>query len=140
VSDAPDPLASLNTVLSEVIDFIAEVKQARFRFAAPPELHAELDQLFDDARSWAQLLVMEDDAHGRSPLASIPTAAGRRPANLGREASSAEELRRLLDDHLGRLDHHVAQAMALQDDDELRDALGTVDAGVRLHREAITSA
>jgi hypothetical protein len=138
-SEAPDPLASLNAVLSEVIDFIGEVKQARFRFAAPPELHAELDALFDDARSWAQLLIVEDDAYGRSALASMPSVAGRQPANLGREASTAEELRGLLEEHLTRLDRHVAEAIAGQDDEELRAALATVEAGVERHQEALRS-
>jgi hypothetical protein len=137
VSAAHDPLEAINAVLSEVIDFVSEVKQARWRFPAPEALHAELDSLFDDIRSWVQLLIEEDDAHGLSPLGSMPSASGRRPPTLGPEAATADGVRLVLEDHLARLDKHVAEAVGQQVDEDLRSALGQVEAGARRHVEAL---
>jgi hypothetical protein len=138
VTDAHDPLAALNGVLSEVIDFVAEVKQARYRFSAPAALHAELDLLFDDARSWARLLVEEDDVHGVSPLGSMPSVAGRRPQDLGPGATAAG-VGAVLEQHLARLDQHVAAALNEQPDKRLRAVLNEVEVGVRAHRKAMSA-
>ena len=51
-----DPAAAINQVLSEVIDAILDVKQAHRRVPETQALHAVLDQLFDDLRTWARLL------------------------------------------------------------------------------------
>ena len=59
-----DPTTALNQVLSEVIDVVLEVRQAYRKVPETHALHAELDQLFDDVRSWARLLVEQDDARG----------------------------------------------------------------------------
>lgn len=52
------------------------------RWRDPVALHAVLDQLFDELRSWARLLADQDRALGVSPLASMPTAAGRTPSHI----------------------------------------------------------
>ena len=92
MSDTPhDPTAALNQVLSEVIDVVQDVKQAHRKVPGTHALHAVLDQLSGDLRTWAQLLVEQDDALGVSPLASMPTVAGRKPPNLWQGPASDEE-------------------------------------------------
>jgi hypothetical protein len=77
-----DPTAALNQVLSEVIDAVLDVKQAHRRVPETHALHAVLDQLFDDLRTWARLLADQEQALGVSPLASMPSAAGFWPGPL----------------------------------------------------------
>ena len=80
---APDEtLAALNSVLSEVIDIVREAKRSRWLASSQPTLQAEFDLLFDDARSWAQLLIDRDEAHGVSPLVSMETPAERTPPDF----------------------------------------------------------
>lgn len=134
-----DPLAALNAVLNEIIDFVREVKDARWRFGAAGSLHAELDSLFGDAKSWAAHLVEVDDDHDRSPLASMPTPSERRSSSLRPHISTVDDVRRELDDVLDRLDHHLAGAVALQVDADLRDALADVENGVRRHRQVLSA-
>ncbi len=77
-----DPAAALNQVLSEVIDGVLDVKQAHRRVPETHVLHAVPGQLFDDLGTWARLLADQDRALGVSPLASMPTAAGRTPPHI----------------------------------------------------------
>ena len=62
-----DPIGVLNQMLSEFIDEVAGVKQARRAVPETHALHAELDQLFEDLRTWAASL-KRDEALGVSPL------------------------------------------------------------------------
>ena len=137
MTDLHDPLAAVNAVLSEVIDLIREVKQARWKTSAPGALHTELDALFEDAKTWARLLIENDEERGVSPLDSMQSGAVRTPPNLWPGVVTAEEVRDVLDQHLGLLGRHVETAMAGQQDDQLRAVLADVERGVVGHRHAL---
>jgi DNA-binding ferritin-like protein len=133
-----DRAAVLNQVLSEVIDGVLDVKQAHRRVPETHALHAELDRLFDDLRAWARLLADQDQALGVSPLASMPTSAGRRPPHSWHGAASDEEVRRILGEDLDRLGQYLAAALAGQHDDEVRAALAEVERGLLVHKRALS--
>ena len=133
-----DPTAALNQVLSEVIDAVLDVKQAHRRVPETHALHAVLDQLFDDLRTWARLLADQEQALGVSPLASMPSATGRRPPHPWHGAASDDEVRRIVGQHLDRLGQHVAAALAEQQEDQVRVALGEVERGLQVHKRALS--
>jgi DNA-binding ferritin-like protein len=133
-----DPTAALNQVLSEVIDAVLDVKQAHRRVPETHALHAVLDQLFDDLRTWAQSLADQDEALGVSPLASMPTAASRTPPHSWHGAASDEEVRRVVGEHLDRLTQHLSTALAEQHDDKVRAALAEVERGLLVNRRALS--
>jgi len=132
-----DP-AALNQVLSEVIDAILDVRQALRRVPETQALHAVLDQLSADLRTWARLLADQDQALGVSPLASMPSGASRTPPHPWHGAASNEEVRRIVGEHLDRLGHHLSVALAEQQDDEVRAALTEVERGILAHRRALS--
>jgi hypothetical protein len=113
------------------------VKEAHRRVPETLALHAELDLLFDDVKTWARMLFVEDEALGVSPLASIPSVAGRNPPNLWPGVASDEEVRRTVDEHLDRLGQRVVAALAEQDDDGAREVLAEVERGLLAHRRAL---
>ena len=129
-----DPATALNEVLSEVIDLVQDVKQAHRKVPQTHALHAELDALSEDLRTWARLLMERDEALGVSPLERIPSVAGRKPPNLWQGAVSDDEVRKLIDDHLERLEHHVTAALAAQDDAGSRAALAGIEHDLLAHR------
>jgi DNA-binding ferritin-like protein len=133
-----DPAAAINQVLSEVIDAILDVRQAHRRVPETQALHAVLDQLFDDLRTWARLLADQDEALGVSPLASMPSGASRTPLNPWHGAASNEEVRRIVGEHLDRLAHHLSAALADQQDDQIRAALTEVERGVLADARALS--
>lgn len=133
-----NPAAALNQVLSEVIDAILDVRQAYRRVPETQPLHAELDQLFTDLRTWARLLADQDQALGVSPLASISSAAGRTPPTPWHGAATSEEIRRIVGEHLDRLALHLTAALAEQRDDSVRAALTEVERGILAHKRALT--
>jgi DNA-binding ferritin-like protein len=133
-----DPTAALNQVLSEVIDAILDVRQALRRVPGTQALHAELDQLFTDLRTWARLLADQDQALGVSPLASMPSGSARPPSNPWYGAASSEEIRRIVGEHLDRLAGHLAAALAEQQDDKVRAALTQVQQGVQAYLRALS--
>ena len=132
-----DPATALNEVLSEVIDLVQDVKQAHRKVPETHALHAELDQLSDDLRTWARLLVEQDEALGLSPLAFMSSVAGRKPANLWRGDATDDEVRRLIDEHLERLGLHVTAAIAAQDHERSRAALVDIERELLGHRNKL---
>ncbi|MEA2419089.1 MAG: hypothetical protein QOE60_1295 [Thermoleophilaceae bacterium] len=134
-----DPMTALNAVLSEVIDTVQEVKQAHRKVSETHTLHAALDQLFDDLRAWAQLLIEQDEARGISALAAMPSVAGRTLPNLWPGGATDDEVRSLIDGHLDRLGQHAAAALIAQDDEQARTALSTVEHAVRASREKLSA-
>ena len=133
-----DPAAAINQVLSEVIDAILDVKQAHRRVPETQALHAVLDQLFDDLRTWARLLADQDEALGVSPLASMPSGASRTPLNPWHGAASNAEVRRIVGEHLDRLAHYLSAALADEQDDKIRAALTEVERGVLADARALS--
>ena len=132
-----DPIAALNEVLSEVIDLVQDVKQAHRKVPESEGLHAELDSLSSDLRSWAGLLMDRDQALGVSALASIPSVAGRKPPNLWPGAVTEDEVREVVGQHLARLGEHVAAALTGEQDEATRSALAAVERGVHAQSEVI---
>jgi hypothetical protein len=132
-----DPIATLNQVLSEVIDEILAIKQAR---RAVPETHAlrrALDRLFADLVAWKELLIERDEVLGVSPLAVMPSAAGRRPANLWPHGVDDDGVRRTIAEHIDRLEEHVRSAIAAQANEESRTPLVEVQQGLLVDKRAL---
>lgn len=133
-----DPTAALNQALSEVIDEVQELKQARWQVSPSHPLHALLDDLFADLTAWARLLIEQDDALGVSPLATMPSVAGRTRSDLWPGAASDDDVRRLVGEHLDRLTRHVAAALAEQEEDTSRAVLAEVERGLIAQRRALS--
>jgi DNA-binding ferritin-like protein len=132
-----DPATALNEVLSEVIDLVQDVKQAHRRVPETHALHAALDQLANDLRDWARLLIEQDEALGISPLDRMPSVAGRKPPNLWPNAATDDEVRQLIDQHLDRLGQHVTAALAAQYDEPSRATLAHVERELLVHRNEL---
>jgi DNA-binding ferritin-like protein len=136
VSD--DPAVAFNSVLSEVIDVIQEVKQADWKIPKAHELHGKLDRLLSDLVRWKTLLADRDQALGVSPLSFMPSAEGRRPPNLWPGSPTDEEVLALVDEHLSRLEDHLSVAREEQPDEGTRRTLAEVARGLAAHRRDLT--
>ena len=132
-----DPIGALNEALSEIIDEVQDLKQARWQVAPSAPLHPALADLFEDLKKWARLLVEQDEALGVSPLTAIPSVAGRTPPNIWPGATTAEDVRRTVREHLDRLERHVLNALAQQSEGPARTALAEVERGIANHRRLV---
>ena len=132
-----DPMAALNEVLSEVIDVVMAVRQAHHKVSETHQLHAELDQLFSDARTWAELLVEADTARGVSPLDYMPSVAGRQPPTLWQGRVSDADVRQVVTQQLLRLGEHLSVALSEQNDDRVRDLLDRISTELQSHLDAL---
>jgi DNA-binding ferritin-like protein len=132
-----DPIAALNGVLSDVIDTVQDVKQAHRKVPETHALHAALDRLFDDLRMWAGWLMDRDEALGVSPLAFMPSVAGRTAPNPWPGAASDEDVRRFVGEQLDRLAQHVGAALADQADDGSQAILADMQRGLTSDRLAL---
>ena len=132
-----DPMAAVNDVLSEVIDVVMALRQAHHAVPESHELHGELDQLFSDARTWAELLVEADTARGVSALDYMPSVAGRQRPHLWHGQVSDDEVLGVVTGQLDRLAGHLRAALSEQDDDRARDVLGRINAEMQSHLDAL---
>jgi hypothetical protein len=138
ISDSHDPIAALNQVLSVVIDMELDLKQAHQKVPASHALSVVIDRLFDDLRGWAGSILDEDRELGVSPLASMPSVAGRVPPNLWPGTASDEEVSQVLGQHLDRLQQHVTAALAVQEDEAARSTLAEMERGLLAHRRSLS--
>lgn len=132
-----DPVVALNQVLSEVIDMVMALRQAHRKVPETHELRAELDQLFSDARRWAELLMAADTARGVSALDYMPSVAGRQRPDLWHGPVGDEDVRRVVAEQLDRLAEHLRVALSEQDDDHVRELLERINAELQSHLDAL---
>ena len=132
-----DPMAAVNDVLSEVIDVVMALRQAHHAVPDTHELHAELDLLISDARTWAELLMEADTARGVSALDYMPSVAGRQRPHLWHGQVSDDEVRDVVTGQLDRLAGHLTAALPEPEDDRARDLLERISAELQSHLDAL---
>jgi DNA-binding ferritin-like protein len=130
-------MVALNQVLSEMIDMVMAVRQAHQKVPGTHALHAELGELFNDAKRWADLLMAADTARGVSALDYMPSVAGRQRPDLWHGPVADEEVRRVVAEQLDRLAEHLEAALSEQDDDHVRELLDGINAELESHRDAL---
>jgi hypothetical protein len=134
----PDAIAAVNAILSEVIDLVMDVKQAEWKVPRTHEIYGELDGLIKDLKSWAVLLMAEDEQLGASPLESIPSAAGRTAPKLWSGNPTDDEVRRTLLDYLDRLSLHLAATQGQEVEKSARDLLRSIREELMARIRALT--
>jgi hypothetical protein len=132
-----NPMVALNEVLSEVIDMVMALRQVHRKVPETHELHAQLDQLFSDARGWAELLMAADTARGVSALDYMPSVAGRQRPGLWHGPVTDEEIRQAVAEQLDRLAEHLRVTLSEQDDDHVRELLDRINAELEAHLDTL---
>ncbi len=130
-------MAAVNDVLSEVIDVVMALRQAHHAVPETHELHAEVDLLISDARTWAELLMEADTARGVSALDYMPSVAGRQRPHLWHGQVSDDEVRDVVTGQLDRLAGHLTAALPEPEDDRARDLLERISAELQSHLDAL---
>ena len=117
---------------------VMALRQAHHAVPDTHELHAELDLLFSDAKTWAELLMEADAARGVSPLDYMPSVAGRQRPHLWQGQASDDEVREVVTGLLQRLAGHLSAALSEPDTDRARDLLERVSAELQSHLDALS--
>jgi hypothetical protein len=129
--------AAINGALSEVLDVVADVKQADRKVPRNHALHGQLDKLFEDLRRWASLLMAEGEQLGSSPLGNIPTMSSRTLRNLWPGSPTDEEICRSVLGRIDQLSVHIATAQGEQQDEDARALLDSIQQQVECHIRAL---
>jgi hypothetical protein len=129
--------AAINGALSDVLDVVADVKQADRKVPRNHALHGQLDKLFEDLRRWANLLMAEGEQLGSSPLGNIPTMSSRTLRNLWPGSPTDEEICRSVLGRIDQLSVHIATAQGEQQDEDARALLDSIQQQVECHIRAL---
>jgi DNA-binding ferritin-like protein len=126
--------------LSDIIDVMTDVKQAAQNVPRARELHEELDQLLQDLKTWATLLVDREGELGSSPIGSVVTVAGRKLANLWPGNPTEDEVRRTILEYLERLSGHLVAARGQQGDEGTAALLKGIQQQLERHIRTLSKA
>jgi hypothetical protein len=137
-SESSPAAAAINGALSEVLDVVADVKQSDRKAPLNHELHGQLDELFEDLRTWASLLMAEGEQLGSPALGNIPTMSGRTLRNLWPGSPTDEEICRSVLGRIDQLSVHLATVQGEQEDEDARALLVNIQQELGRHVHALS--